>query len=186
LIEGRQRVRDLRAATTPIDLPEALLEAGHEMAAGTIHFDLTVQGTPQPLRRTVSDESAKIGREAINNSVLHARCTKIEAELIYSKNFLVVRVRDDGAGFEPSAFVSKPVLDHWGIPGMQERAAALGGELNIFSKAGFGTEVELRVPGRVAFRKVIPVGPFHRLWRNIRRATARGTIVPRGSRDKSE
>jgi nitrate/nitrite-specific signal transduction histidine kinase len=40
---------------------------------------------------------------------------------------------------------------HWGITGMRERAQRIGGTLKIRSRADAGTEVELRVPGQVAF-----------------------------------
>ena len=42
---------------------------------------------------------------------------------------------------------------HWGLSGMRERAERVGARLNVRSSAGAGTEVELLVPGRVAFAR---------------------------------
>jgi ligand-binding sensor domain-containing protein len=180
LIEGRKRVRNLRSETSSVDLPEALSEVGHQMAkTASLPFELLVHGTPRPLRRIVSEETFNIGREAINNSCLHSRGTKVEAELIYSKASLLLRVRDDGCGLEPSVLKSGRAVDHWGLPGMQERAVSLGAEFRIYSKAGFGTEVELRIPGRIAFQKMEPVGYDRRMWRSILRTIAKSRSAVR-------
>lgn len=40
---------------------------------------------------------------------------------------------------------------HWGLPGMRERAEQIGARLDIWSEAGAGTEVDLRIPGSVAY-----------------------------------
>jgi len=180
LIEGRQRVRDLRSEANSVDLPEALSEAGHEMArSANLPFVLQVHGTPRPLRRIVSEEIFNIGREAINNSFLHSQGSKVEAELVYSKTSITLRVRDDGRGLEPSVLKSGRTVDHWGLPGMRERAASLGAEFQIYSKAGFGTEVELRIAGRIAFQKGQPLGYGARIWRGLRRTIARSGAAKR-------
>ena len=41
---------------------------------------------------------------------------------------------------------------HWGLSGMRERADRIGARLQVFSSASAGTELELSVPGRVAFQ----------------------------------
>jgi signal transduction histidine kinase len=62
---------------------------------------------------------------------------------------LLSRDRDNGCGVDPR------VLDagregHWGLAGMQERAAKIGGLLKICSNASTGTEVELPIPSSIA------------------------------------
>jgi signal transduction histidine kinase len=61
-----------------------------------------------------------------------------------------VVVRDDGSGIDPEVLQSGRD-GHWGPPGMRERAEKLGGRLSVWSKAEAGTEVELSVPGNLAF-----------------------------------
>jgi len=61
-----------------------------------------------------------------------------------------LRVRDDGAGIDPKVLANYGLDGHYGLRGMPERAAVIGGELAVWSEVGAGTEVELRVPaGRV-------------------------------------
>jgi signal transduction histidine kinase len=92
-----------------------------------------------------------IGREALANAFRHARADDIEAEVTYDANALHVRIRDDGQG------ISSGVLDagkpgHFGLVGMRERAKKLGAHLEVWSRPGAGTEVDLRVPASVAYQ----------------------------------
>jgi len=57
---------------------------------------------------------------------------------------VVLRVTDDGRGFDPEARAIRS--RRLGLTSMHERAASLGGRLTITSAAGDGTTVELRVP----------------------------------------
>ena len=78
-----------------------------------------------------------------------SRARRIEVEILYEVRKLRIRVRDNGIGMDAS------VLDegregHWGLPGMRERARAIGGQLEVWSEQGAGTEVELTIPDSVA------------------------------------
>ena len=53
---------------------------------------------------------------------------------------------------------------HWGLPGMRERAKAIGGQLEVWSEQGAGTEVELTIPASVAYES--PAGRRFRLFKN--------------------
>ena len=58
---------------------------------------------------------------------------------------------DDGTGTAPTA----PAPGHgYGLIGMRERAKKLGGQLEVWSKPGAGTEIDLRVPAQVAYRRM--------------------------------
>jgi nitrate/nitrite-specific signal transduction histidine kinase len=60
-------------------------------------------------------------------------------------------VRDDGCGIDPRVMRSLRA-GHGGLTGMRERAERIGAQLRIFRNAGKGTEVELKVPSKVAFQ----------------------------------
>jgi nitrate/nitrite-specific signal transduction histidine kinase len=62
-----------------------------------------------------------------------------------------LRVRDDGNGIDPKVFEEGRRSGHWGLPGMRERATALGGQLHVWSESGAGTEIELTIPGSIAY-----------------------------------
>src|SRR4029077_11831702 len=93
----------------------------------------------------------RIGREALINAFRHARAKNIEVELKYSPRQLRVLVRDDGCGIEPGILQSGRD-GHWGLSGMRERAEQIGARLHVYSSGAAGTEVELSVPGHIAFQ----------------------------------
>lgn len=152
LIEGRDRVKDLRIspASGP-DLPSAIGAMGAELAKQKANrFNLSIEGTPRPLDPIVREETLRIAQEALGNAFRHARATKIETEIIYHRAELRLRFRDDGCGIDSSILkTGRP--DHWGLPGMRERAKKIRANLEVWSRQGAGTEIELRVPARIAY-----------------------------------
>jgi ligand-binding sensor domain-containing protein/signal transduction histidine kinase len=82
-----------------------------------------------------------IFKEAVNNIVRHAACARAEIELRLDGNFLALRVRDEGQGFDPER-----VREGNGLESMARRAKALGGALDTLSQPGQGTTITLRVP----------------------------------------
>jgi nitrate/nitrite-specific signal transduction histidine kinase len=62
-----------------------------------------------------------------------------------------LRIRDDGQGIEPQILDTGERRGHWGLPGMRERAERIGARLDIWSRASAGTEIDLSVPGPVAY-----------------------------------
>ena len=92
-----------------------------------------------------------IAREALANAFRHARARQIEVEVSYDPAALHVRIRDDGEGISPAVLEAGGRAGHFGLIGMRERAKKLGAHLEVWSKPGAGTEVDLRVPSRVAY-----------------------------------
>ena len=91
-------------------------------------------------------ELLRIGQEAITNAARHAGAARIDVELRQERGAVRLRVVDDGQGFDVDAMLSE-TEGHYGLTGMQERAARIGGRLTI-SSSGSGTVVEARVPVR--------------------------------------
>jgi signal transduction histidine kinase/ligand-binding sensor domain-containing protein len=154
--EGRNAVRGLRSPqSSSLDLEHAFSriqqEFLQEQGAGGADFRVIVDGQPRPLHPVLRDEVYRIGREALVNAFHHARARKIEIELKYSAGNLRVQVRDDGSGIDPDILHSGRD-GHWGLSGMRERANRIGARLHVFSSAGAGTEVNLEVPGHLAFQ----------------------------------
>ena len=103
----------------------------------------------------IRDEVYRIGREALANAVRHAAARNIELELEYGTSALRMFVRDDGRGIDPGV-VRSGSDGHWGLPGMRERAERVGARFKVSTRAGAGTEVELTVPGHIAFADTSP------------------------------
>jgi len=75
----------------------------------------------------------------------------LTVELTYAQD-LTLHVIDDGAGIE-AGVVEAGKDGHFGLQGMRERAARIGGTLTLESAPGAGTEIKLAVPGRIIYRR---------------------------------
>jgi signal transduction histidine kinase len=153
LAEARDRVRTLRGtAETLGDLPTAFqLVAAEAAPAAGMTFRSVVEGRPRELHSAVLEECYSIGREALINALAHSGGRHVEVEVIYEPGQFRLRVRDDGRGIAPTILEEGGRADHWGLPGMRERARRIGAQLEMWSRPGAGTEVELIVPGAAAY-----------------------------------
>jgi len=170
LLEGRQSVRDIREeGTAGTELSETLVKCGEELARDrTSVFSLTVVGEVQPIGPIVFNESYRIVREALINAFQHSHAIKIEVDITYSEFSLSLKVRDNGAGID-DAILRKGRSGHWGLSGMRERAQKIGAQLDIRSHSGVGTEIELRIPAKVAY----PPSGRKSLWDRFRNRARR-------------
>ncbi len=155
--EGRAVLNSLRTTTTQTnDLAEALrrvTEDGLIPSAVTVTF--SVVGTAREMHPIVRDEIYRVGYEAIRNACVHSGASRLEIALRYANNFSL-RVADNGTGIDP--VIAESSRDgHFGLQGMRERAARIGGRLTVVSSANSGTAINLVVPGGIIFRKTSPV-----------------------------
>ena len=94
-----------------------------------------------PLSQDVETQLYGIGREAMANVVKHAHATAAFVQVEAENGHVLVEVRDNGKGFDPSA--GHP--GHFGLDSMRTRATEIGGRLTITSRRGQGTLVRVRV-----------------------------------------
>ena len=152
--EGRDAVRGLRSTSSNTDgLETAFSHAVQEFGNDVVKdYRVIVEGAARELHPIIRDEAYRIGREALANAFRHSHASKIEVELEYSTKHLRILVRDDGAGIDHQVLQTGKD-GHWGLAGMRERAENIGAKLKVLSRANAGTEVELLIPGHVAFKK---------------------------------
>jgi two-component system nitrate/nitrite sensor histidine kinase NarX len=79
----------------------------------------------------------RITQEALNNVIKYAHATEVRLELLQTDSFVEIAVRDDGIGFDKT----KVPANHFGLKIMQERAEAIGAEIQIVSTPGAGSHV---------------------------------------------
>ena len=79
----------------------------------------------------------RVAQEALNNIAKHAAASEVCVELECDDRAVVLRIRDNGRGFDPSDVPA----NHWGISIMRERAEAVGATLAVHSAWGRGTEI---------------------------------------------
>ena len=152
--EGRSAIQGLRSSDSATrDLVIAFSGIEQELSCRSdIDFRVNVVGRQQPLSTPVEQETYLIGREALLNAFCHSRAKRIEFELEYADRELQMRVRDDGIGIS-SQVLRDGRKGHWGLAGMQERAARIGGLLKISTSPSNGTEVRLSIPSGIAFQR---------------------------------
>ena len=122
-----------------------------------------VEGPPRDLHPILQDEVYAIAREAVRNAFRHAQARNIEADITYYGSLFRLRIRDDGKGIGPG-IVAEGRAGHYGVPGMRERARRIGGKLEVWTGTGAGTEIELSIPGPIAYG-TSPGRSFLRLFR---------------------
>jgi PAS domain S-box-containing protein len=153
--EGRSTIQGLRSSDArAMDLVLDLSGVQQELPVRPdIDFRVSVAGRQQPLSPLIQQEIYRIGREALLNAFCHSGANRVEYELEYADQDLQMRVRDNGTGIDPQV-LHDGREGHWGLAGMRERAAKIGGSLNISSSPTAGTEVRLSVPNSIAFQPV--------------------------------
>lgn len=93
----------------------------------------------------------RIGQEALNNTCKHAKANNASVLLERRDGTVSLIIEDDGTGFEPSEKAIMIEDDRgMGLLGMRERAALIGGTLEIESAPGKGTTIFVRVPAKFA------------------------------------
>ena len=157
LAESRDAIQGLRSEPiTKGNLAELLTAASRDLANSDNNhqppvFDLIEEGEQRMLSETNKNEVCRIALEILRNAYRHAHARRIEAEVRFGDDVLRVRIRDDGTGIDPNVLKQGGVAGHWGLRGIRERAERLGAQLEFWSEASAGTEVQLTVPASVAY-----------------------------------
>jgi|GEM_PF-1035301 len=139
---------DLRPPLLQHDLVSALKALVEELDARSpapVHIEITADDLHLP--DDVALAIFRITQEALHNAIQHADGSEIAVRLTLYPDRLRLTVTDDGRGItggvEPARFVAQ---GHFGLAGMRERAAMIGGKLDVQTAADYGTVVILELP----------------------------------------
>lgn len=121
------------------------------------HFKIPVEFHLRKLRKKrllpeIEINLYRIAQEALNNIAKHAQATNVNVLLEKPDNHIVLIVEDNGIGFEPQKKATKE--KGLGLIGMAERAALVGGKIEIESAKGTGTTVYASVPAHFASEEI--------------------------------
>ncbi len=143
LAEVRRSVAALREVRTPAPLSEALKELAEETSAAGVPTRLEIEGTVRPLPPEAEEALYRAAQEGLTNVRKHAAAESARVVLDYDHPATVrLEVRDDGRGL-----VADVAGAGFGLLGLTERAARLGGRLDVSSDKGQGTTLLVEVPG---------------------------------------
>lgn len=107
-----------------------------------LHTELEA-GDFERLPLVVEEGLYRVTQEALNNSLKHARASRITVRISRSASVVTLELNDDGVGFDLKTGRSKQGM---GLRGMEERVARMGGTLSIDTRPGHGTRVRVAVP----------------------------------------
>ena len=145
--ETRRSVWDLRSTA----LESGSLESAFQEVINMMNeekrapINISSSGTMMKLPTSVENNMLRIGQEAVNNAIDHASADAINISLTYQSDCVTLRVQDDGDGFDVKQAPTS-LNGHYGITGMRERARKIGGQIEIQSEIGTGSQIELSVP----------------------------------------
>ena len=148
LAEARRTVRDLRSEHLEgADLGMALKKVAHQLMSGTdTKIDVRSNGQLSGLSDQVEGALLRVGQEALTNAIKYARASQIDVNINRSGGKLELTITDNGCGFDPQSGIKSSNGGGFGLPGMKERIAQIGGRLLIESSVGKGTSIFASVP----------------------------------------
>lgn len=140
LDEARLAIRDLRSSPiASLGLIGALKqEISLFEQEGAASVTLAIAEPLPPLRAEQEETLWRVAQEALRNIARHANAQNVKIELGVVDGALKFSIADDGVGFDPRTMPE----NHFGVIGMRERVALLGGQLRVESAPGQGTRVE--------------------------------------------
>jgi signal transduction histidine kinase len=127
------------------DLTERMRRfASDTFGAREIDFSFSIPGANRDLKlgADLRRQVYMIFKEGVSNIARHSDCTQADVELQVSGGSLILRLRDNGKGFDLNA--SANGYGGNGLAGMRRRAESLGGSLEIESREGEGTTLTLK------------------------------------------
>ncbi|MCB8944478.1 MAG: HAMP domain-containing protein [Ardenticatenaceae bacterium] len=119
----------------------------HTLRSLGIHVNIDSQIQIERLPGEIETTLFRIAQEAMNNVARHSKAHTLAIQLHYENEQLMMKLSDDGQGFEPTRLPSR--LDTGrglGLASMQERASLVGGQIIVESRLNQGTTVTVRVP----------------------------------------
>ncbi|MED3562861.1 sensor histidine kinase [Bacillus xiapuensis] len=145
--QSQLEMRALLLHLRPIALKNKTLQEGIEELlvelSMKVSMDIKWKVESFSLDKGVEDHLFRILQESVSNTLRHAKAGKLEVLLIKRDDLVIMRVVDDGVGFEVN---DETKAGSYGMQNMHERAVEVGGTLKVVSMKNKGTRLEVKVP----------------------------------------
>lgn len=146
LHESQLEMRALLLHLRPVGLKNKTLEQGLKQLIKElkqkIPLNINADIEEIKLEKGVEDHLFRIAQESISNTLRHAKAEHITIELFKTGNRVILRVTDDGLGFD----INQIDDTRYGLHTMKERALEIGGTCHVISAPQSGTRIEVKVP----------------------------------------
>jgi two-component system sensor histidine kinase UhpB len=159
IVDALWEVRKIIIALRPSDLddlgliPAMSAYARNRLGEAGVAVEAHLERPAQRLGPEVETTVFRIAQEAVNNISRHAAAQHAIIRFSQRNGTLELNVEDDGIGFDPEQVAPSENGEGLGLLGMKERAALVGGALELTSKPGRGTSINVRIPLRVGMTK---------------------------------
>ena len=144
--QSQLEMRALLLHLRPIALKNKSLQEGIDELlrelASKVSMQITWKVEDFLLDKGVEDHLFRILQESVSNTLRHSKAAKFEVLLIKRDDIVIMRVADDGVGFQPE----ETKAGSYGLQNMHERALEIGGTLKMVSVKNKGTRMEVKVP----------------------------------------
>lgn len=144
--QSQLEMRALLLHLRPVALKNKSLQEGIEELlielSQKVEMEIKWKVEDFPLDKGVEDHLFRILQESVSNTLRHAKAAKLDVLLIKREDLVIMRVVDDGVGFE----AEEEKAGSYGMQNMNERALEIGGTLKIISVKNKGTRLEVKVP----------------------------------------
>ncbi|MBD1850982.1 AAA family ATPase [Leptolyngbya sp. ST-U4] len=140
--------RSVEALHRPYLLESSNLQDALSRLAAQLDSSIATQivyeviGTTYPLSCDLENNLFRIGQEALTNAIKYAEAHEIRIELVYEPTQCILRIKDNGQGFD---IENQAMRNGFGLLGMAQRAERIKAELKIQSYLGQGTEIVVSI-----------------------------------------
>lgn len=151
-VEARTQIQRLTAeAGSGEGLSEELGRMVNDLGLTTPAIRIVQYGRERPLRPLVKATLYGSLREGLTNALDHAHATRVDLDLTFGMREFSARFRDDGVGISKNSELRKDRPGSSGLTQMKENILAIGGDLQIWTSPGSGTEIEIHIPASSAY-----------------------------------
>ncbi|KFN90606.1 sensor histidine kinase [Tetragenococcus muriaticus] len=144
---SQSEMRALLLHLRPVTLEEKSLKKGIEQLLQELQTKITLSMTwnveDLSIPRHIEDQLFRVVQELLSNTLRHSKANELEVYLHLIDQNILLRVVDDGVGFNPE---QKERSGSYGLRNIRERIAAIGGTVKVISFKGQGTSIEIKIP----------------------------------------
>ncbi len=148
LKELRQVLSGLRPpALEELGLTHAVIRDLERLEETGVSCSIQMEGSPMRMPLEAEIATYRVVQEGLNNIRKHAHAGEARVRLEFGDQELSIRIKDNGSGFNTAeALEGDPSIGHLGLVGMKHRVEGLGGTIQISSKVGLGTTIDIHLP----------------------------------------